>query len=375
MPKNLKFLIINPFGIGDVLHSTPVIRAIKESYPDSFIAFWCNQRTEGLLKNNPAINKIFPFSRGDIKKIYNQSKWAGIRKSLELFFGLRKEKFDIVLDFSLDHRYGLAALFAGIKKRIGFDYKNRGRFLTDKIFLKGYEDRHVVDYYWELLKPLGIKPKIYNLEFPTTQTIIQKIKRLLSFRGVKENDLLVGIFPGGGASWGNDAGARHWPALKFAQLADLLIEQFHVKIVILGDKTEGPLADIVKGAMKNKCIDLVGMIDLEDLSALLRSLKLLVSNDGGPLHMAVASGTKTVSVFGPVDDLVYGAYPPSEDHLIIKSNIDCRPCYKNFRLSVCDRDKGCLESVSVDAVFEASCVLLGITASPSAPRNARGGNL
>jgi lipopolysaccharide heptosyltransferase II len=350
---NKKILVINPFGIGDVLHSTPIIQAIKEAYPDSFIAFWCNQRTKELLKNNPAINKIFPLSRGDIKKIYYQSKWAGINNSLKLFSGLRREKFDLVLDFSLDHRYGLVSLFAGIKKRIGFDYKNRGKFLTDKIPLKGYTDRHIVDYYRELLKPLGVKSKIYNLEFPATQGSIQKIKRLFSSLGLKEDDSIIGIFPGGGASWGLDARTRHWPALRFAQLADLLIQQCRVKVAILGDKTERPLADIVKGAMKNESIDLVGRVELEDLSALLRSLKLLVSNDGGPLHMAVASGTKTVSVFGPVNDLVYGAYPPSADHVIVKSDIECRPCYNDFRLQPCSKDRECLKSISVEKVFNA----------------------
>jgi lipopolysaccharide heptosyltransferase II len=353
-----KILIINPFGIGDVLHSTPIIQAIKEAYPDSFIAFWCNQRTKELLKNNPAINKIFPFSRGDLKKIYYQSKWAGIKNSLKLFLGLRREKFDFVLDFSLDHRYGLVSLFAGIKKRIGFDYKNRGKFLTDKIPLKGYTDRHVVDYYRELLKPLGIESKIYNLEFPTTQGSIHKIKRLLYARGIKENDLLIGIFPGGGASWGVDARARHWPALRFAQLADLLILECRVKVAILGDKTERPLADIVKGAMKNESIDLVGMVELEDLSALLGSLKLLVSNDGGPLHMAVAAGTKTVSVFGPVNEVVYGPYPRSNQHVVLKWDMECRPCYNNFRLPPCDKDGECLKSISVEKVFDAVVKLL-----------------
>ena len=268
--------------------------------------------------------------------------------------GIGKEKFDIVLDFSLDHRYGLITLLAGIKKRIGFDYKNRGKFLTDKVPLKGYTDRHVVDYYRELLKPLGLGSEIYNLEFPATEMGIQKIKNLLSSRGIKDSDLLIGIFPGGGASWGSDAGTRHWPALKFAQLADLLIQECQVKIVILGDKTERALADRVKDAMKNESIDLVGLVELEDLSALLRNLKLLVSNDGGPLHMAVASGIKTVSVFGPVDDLVYGAYPPGADHFIVKSSLDCRPCYKNFRLHVCDKDRECLKSISVEEVFAAA---------------------
>ncbi len=72
-----KFLIINPFGIGDVLFTTPVIRAIKDNQPDSFIGYWCNERVEPILKNNPRIDKIFALSRGDIRKIYHQFRIKG----------------------------------------------------------------------------------------------------------------------------------------------------------------------------------------------------------------------------------------------------------------------------------------------------------
>ena len=65
-----KFLIINPFGIGDCLFTTPVISALKEKYPNSFIGYWCNERVSDLLKNDPRIDKVFELSRGDIKRVY-----------------------------------------------------------------------------------------------------------------------------------------------------------------------------------------------------------------------------------------------------------------------------------------------------------------
>ena len=158
-----RVLIINPFGIGDVLFTTPVVKAIKEAHPDSFIGYWCNRRVEDILKNNKNINKIFALSRGDIKKTYSKSKLEGIFKTIGLLNMLKKEKFEVAFDFSLDHRYGLIAKMAGIKQRIGFNYKNRGRFLTDKIELEGYSKKHVVEYYLELLRFTDITTKIKNL--------------------------------------------------------------------------------------------------------------------------------------------------------------------------------------------------------------------
>ena len=150
-----KFLIINPFGIGDVLFTTPLVRALKERYPGSFIGYWCNERVGDLLKSDPDIDKVFPLSRGDIKRVYK-----GFKRTIVLFDLIRKirrERFDAALDLSLDSRYGLWSRLAGIKKRIGFDYKGRGRFLTDSVPLEGYSGRHVVEYYADLLKFIGAK--------------------------------------------------------------------------------------------------------------------------------------------------------------------------------------------------------------------------
>ncbi len=147
-----KFLIINPFGVGDVLFTTPVITSLKDKYPDSTIGYWCNERVKDIFADDPNIDKIFALSRGDLKRTYGNSRLEGIKRFLWLAFSIKKEKFDVVLDFSLDHRYSLLAKLLGIKKRIGFNYKNRGRFLTDKIDIDGYEDKHVVEYYLDLLK-------------------------------------------------------------------------------------------------------------------------------------------------------------------------------------------------------------------------------
>lgn len=348
-----KFLVINPFGIGDVLFTTPVLAAIKDNFPDAFIGYWCNERVNDLLRNNPHINKIFALSRGDLKRIYNKSKIEGISKFVNLLCSMRREKFDISLDFSSEHRYSLISKLLGIRKRIGFNYKKRGKFLTDKIDTNGYNSKHVVEYCLDLLNPLDIRPKRYNLVLSIPDAVKIKVKTKLSHFGVQDEDLLVGIAAGAGASWGKDASLKHWSAIKFAQLADNIGRDLGAKIIVLGDETERPIADIIVNAMSRKPIDLVGKTNLEELAAIIGNLRILVTNDGGPLHIAVALGTKTVSVFGPVDDLVYGPYPASENNIVIKTDIPCRPCYKDFKIPLCDRERECINAIGVDEVFNA----------------------
>ncbi|MCX5694168.1 MAG: lipopolysaccharide heptosyltransferase II [Candidatus Omnitrophica bacterium] len=353
-----KILIINPFGIGDVLFTTPVIAALKQQFPESWIAYWSNLRVKPILESNPQISKVFALSRGDLKKIYQESFFKGLWEAFKLFRRIKKEHFDICLDFSLDHRYSLLAKIIGIKKRIGFNYKGRGRFLTDRFDLESYQDKHVVVYYLQLLKFLNIPAKDNNLFLNVLPEDEIKARNILAAAGIEENDCVIGVFPGAGGSWGKDAMVKHWPALKFAQVADKLMVKFGAKVIILGDESERKIAEVVLHAMCDKPIDLVGKIGLDILPAVIKNCNLLITNDGGPMHMAVALGVKTVAVFGPVSEVVYGPYPVSSQHAVLKTDLDCRPCYKNFRLMACDRDKECLKQVSVDAVFDEAVRLL-----------------
>lgn len=358
MPKNQKFLIINPFGIGDVLFTTPVIKAIKQCNPVSFIGYWSNLRVKPILAGDPQINKIFALSRGDLKKLYQESIFKGLWLAVKLAWQIKKENFDICLDFSLDHRYSLFAKIIGIRQRIGFNYKGRGRFLTKRVDLSGYQDKHVVEYYLGLLKFLDIPVLDKGLYLAVPEQSRQRAQDLLSAAGIEENDLIIGVVPGAGGSWGKDAAYKHWPALKFAQVADRLAAELKAKILILGDEPEAKISDVIVHVMRNKPIDLTAKTSLEILPAVIKNCNLLITNDGGPMHMAVALGVRTVSIFGPVSELVYGPFPHSNNHVVLKWDMSCRPCYKDFRLPVCDKDRECLRSVSVDAVFDAAVRLL-----------------
>jgi ADP-heptose:LPS heptosyltransferase len=91
---------------------------------------------------------------------------------------------------------------------------------------------------------------------------------------------------------------------------------------------------------------------VRQMAVLMSRCDCVVCNDGGPLHVAVASGARTVSIFGPSDEKAYGPYPGGRGHRTVTGDIECRPCYRNFRLPDCDR-LDCLRRLDPRDVFYA----------------------
>jgi len=205
-----------------------------------------------------------------------------------------------------------------------------------------------------LLKFINIKPRDARLELAITEEDKRQARDFLTKRGIDSQDLIIAIIPGAGASWGKAASFKHWPPENFAQLADKIVENYRAKIIIMGDFSEKEFIKRVTENMHYKAIDLSGITTLGELAALLNEMNLLITNDGGPLHMAIALGKKTVSFFGPVDPAVYGPYPPDENrHIVLRKVLDCSPCYSKFSLRPCWKNKKCLTMIDVAEALEA----------------------
>ncbi len=348
----MRILIVNPFGIGDVLFTTPVISNIKNHMPDADIAYICNRRTAPLLEHDTRIYKIFVYEKDELRSLWQQSKFISIRELYRLFLSIKKENFDCVLDFSLAGEFGFFFWLAGIKTRIGFDYKNRARFLNKKIKVGSFKDKHIIEHYLELLKFLNIPVKEKNISIFTPRDEQDIAKALLKSNNISQQDNVIAVIPGGGASWGKDSYRKRYPAVKFAEVCDRLIKECSGKVIILGDKNEETIINDVVSSMEGKPSLVLTNLPLKKVVAVLSLCRLVYCNDSGPLHIAVGLGVKTVSVFGPVDEKVYGPYPPDERHKVITAGVDCRPCYKNFKVPECGNIR-CLEELRVDEIINA----------------------
>lgn len=344
-------LFINPFGIGDVLFTTPIVHTIKDALPDIKLGYLCNRRTAPILENNHFIDWIFVYERDEFENLVGNSCLSWAKKYFEFLNQIKRKRFDLALDFSLNSQYGFFSWYAGIKTRVGFDYKARGWLLNKKMKLAGYEDKHIVEYYADLLKLIGLDLKYRRLELYLKQEDIEWAEDFLNKSKINRTDLLVGIVPGAGASWGKDAYIKHWPAENFSALSDKIIENYKAKLIIMGDLPEVAIVKKIINNTHHEIIDATGKTNLGQFAALLNKMNLVVTNDGGPMHIAVALGIKTVSIFGPVDDRVYGPYPRTTEQVVVSKGLICQPCYHRFRMPECKTNRECITSLSVEEVY------------------------
>ncbi len=351
MPLNRyqKILIINTFGIGDVLFTTPLIANLKQALPQCGIGFVANARTAEIMRRHPDISDVFVYERDDFKEAYRKSRVLFWQKASRLIGEIRDKQYDAVIDLSMNSQSGLFMSWAGIRERIGYDFKGRGRFLTTRVPLKGFSDKHVAEYYMDLLKCLGIEPVFKPMAFPLSDEDRRWAEDLFKKNGI-EKQTAFAFVPGGGASWGGEAGLKRWPASQFAELAYKFVEKFKAQIILLGSISEQPLAQEIRQRLKGKALDLTGQTTLGQSASVFSQCRCVVANDGGPLHMAVASGARTVSIFGPVDPRVYGPYP-AQGHAVATSGIACQPCYRRFRMTRCEH-RNCLNTLSVQSVLQ-----------------------
>ena len=347
-----RVLIVNPFGIGDALFITPVIRAFREQGAKK-IDLIVGKRTKELFETHPNVNQIFVFDREKIKK---KSWMIQISDLFKFSSQLRKNQYDLLFDISFAWQYVVLGFLSGIPRRAGFNYKGRGRLLTDRIDLPlGYSQKHVVDYYAELLSLLHISINSKELELNLVSDDFQKADSLLQQVGVKQKENFISVACGGGESWGVHARLKRWPVSSFAELIGRLKSNSEIdfqKVILLGGPSEFDLSEQLARQNPDLIVNLCGKADIRTSAALLSKSLALIANDGGLVHLASSVKTPVVALFGPVDPKIYGPFPSARTRLaVVNEGPECRPCYQNMRYnSLCEHIK-CLTELSPERVL------------------------
>lgn len=336
-----RILIVNVNWLGDVLFSTPAIRAIKKAYPDCYLACTVVPRVKELLENNPYLDELIIFD----EKTTHWSPFAKIKFISEL----RKKKFDTAILFHRSFTRALICYLAGIKERIGYYTKKRSSFLTRSLTLADRDSVHRVDYFLGLLQLVGIEEvedKTYD--FILTDKDHEFIKTLFNKNSILQEDFIVIAHVG--ANWS----PKRWPPNHFAKLLDKLIKEFNAKVIITGSKKDLDIVNTVSNLMINRALILCGKTTLSELGALMQNSSLVVSADSGPLHIAAAVGAKRIiALFGPTLPEITGPKVKG-DMIILRRETGCiKPCY----LVDC-RDNRCMYLISTEDVLEAIRKLL-----------------
>ncbi len=318
--KTKRLLIIKLISVGDVLFTTPAVRALRLGFPRAHLTYLVGSWSKGVIEDNPNLNEVIVY---DAPR-HSSDRWRAWLSTLSCLRRLRRKRFDLAVIFHRTSFAGLLALLAGIPNRVGFDYHGQGRFLTRKV---AYEvGKHEVDRYLDVVRCLGLSPAGLWTEMQVGDNERDYASELLRANGLKPGDKMVAVLPGGGKNPGTFMPTKRWPADRFARLIDEMVRRFQVKVLLVGGPGDEEVINDVISQIQSPAVNLVGKTTFKQLAAVLQRCQLFIGGDSGPLHIAAAVGTSTVGIFGPSDPRLVA--PRGKQHLAIWKHVPCSPCYR-----------------------------------------------
>lgn len=340
--KYKKILIVRTDRLGDVVLSTPVIKAMRDAYPESYIAFMTRPYARDIVEGNPYLNEVILYDK--------KGKEKGFFGNLVFIKELKDKGFDVAVILHPNVRAHVITFMAGIPERVGYD-KKFGFLLTKRIpHTKQFGLKHEVDYNLDVLKYIGIEPKDRTVYVPIRRHGEVKIDALFEKSGVSSADIIVALNPSASCP------SKRWPVERFADIANILIEKYKVKIFVVSSSDDKGLGDRLAALIKGGCVNLSGHTVVMDLASLLKRAKLFISNDSGPVHIASALGTPTIAIFGRSDRGLsperWG--PTGKRDVALHKDIGCPECAAHE----CAIGFKCLEAVTVEDVLAAADKIL-----------------
>jgi heptosyltransferase-2 len=338
MPSR-KVVLRLPNWVGDVVMATPTLISLRKGWPDNHITIMGKETSRSLLEGMDLWDHFIPFNR--------TGKDAGTGGFLKAASRLRKERFDtgIILPNSLSS----ALIFAlgGVKRRIGYNRHGRKTLLTHPVPVKRVRGRFIpvpmVDYYLKLIEPLGIEPATRHVKLEILPEDVEWAEETWNVRGYNDEHPVIAVTPG--AAYGP---SKQWLPEYFAGVSDRLRKAIHAHVLFLpGPGEEALMANITRSCKVSPDILSPSETPLNRLKAVIDRCDLLLTNDTGPRHIAVALDTPVVVIMGPTDPRYTAAN--LEKTIVLRKNLSCSPCM----LKVCPRDHECMRGIAPEEVFEA----------------------
>jgi heptosyltransferase-2 len=326
-------LIIKPGAIGDLIQMTPVLRALKRKYPDAAISILVGSSvTAELFRHDPSVFETIVYDR--------RGEHSSARSFFALWSRLHKKRYDLVLNFQRSNIKTWLLVTSAFPCRVLVYHKTRAKGV------------HAVVNHLKTLAPLGISPLDLSLELHPGPEAGRFAETFFTDHGLR-GKRVIALNPGASHV------VNRWGTSQFAALADRLAERLSAKIVVIGGKADVALAEEISAQTKSSPLVIAGKTSLLQLGAILKKCDVLVSADTGPLHLAVAVGTRVVALFGAADPERTGPIGPG--HKVIQAHdVACLPC----RSRTCKNSVylECMKKITVDEVFDAVDAIIKATA-------------
>lgn len=308
VPHYTRILLIKPSSLGDIIHTLPVVSAIRAQWPESHITWLVKRQWAEVVERVEGIDRV----------------WAvdpTVRSWITQGLALRAERFDLALDLQGLFRSAMLARVSGAPMRIGFANGREGSpwFYTHRVSVPD-SDLHAVDRYLLLAAALGIElPRKPRFVFRMLDEDLSAVRGVFQRHGYSIDKPWVAMNVG--ARWLT----KRWPLTSFATVADQLSGSHRAPVVIIGSAEDRLYANKLQSLMTRPCVNVSGEVPLKCLPALLSKATVMITNDSGPMHIAAACGVPVVAMFGPTSATRTGPY--GVGHHVLTGQVSCSPCF------------------------------------------------
>jgi ADP-heptose:LPS heptosyltransferase len=346
-------LVLRLDRIGDVLMSLPALADLRAALPRARIRLAVGSWSAEAAASAPV----------DEVQIWS-APWAGRAaegaESLAALAAraraLRTQGLDLALDLQGDIRASLLLWLTGARVRAGYA-NTGGAYLLTRVLPLDESVSWVDQNRRAVAAVVGEQPGAGPSD-PLTASERTAGRRLLEALGIADRRPLVAIHPSGGRR------VKQWDAARWGEVARRLRSDFGATILVSGSAADRPLATSLAEVLAPAPVDLTGRLSVREAMAVIAACDLFLSPDTGPMHMACAVDTPSVSIFGPSDPTRYfsgGSGSPGTRHVVVRAELWCSPCNqirRPPRECAGPAMPECLERVSVDAVYDAAAGLL-----------------
>lgn len=308
-----RIALIKPSALGDIIHSLPVLTAVRQRYPLASITWIVNRAYEGVLRGHPDLDATLAFDRGA-----SQHGVLSAFKSYAAFWKqLRAEAFDLVIDLQGLLRSALMTAACGAPRRVGLSTAREGAtwFYTDVVRVADFNAIHAVDRYWLVAEALGAGEALKQFHVPVQG--MERVWALEQLHRLPKPWLALAV----GSRWMT----KRWPPQAFAQLARQAQDRFGGSVIFVGSSEDVPLSQATAAELKGPMLDLTGKTTLPRLSALLSLVEVMIANDTGPLHLAAALGRPVVAPYTCTSVRLNGPY--GAERGAVETRVWCQGSY------------------------------------------------
>jgi lipopolysaccharide heptosyltransferase II len=322
----MRILLIRLREIGDVVFTTPAVRALRQKFPEAHISYLVEPGASPVVEGNPNIDQLIVAPR--------REGAAGLWADLRLGRKLRAQAFDVAIDFHGGPRASLLTWLSGAPVRVGYEVAGRAWMYTARVARpRELRARHSVVNQWDLLAPFGIGPPdpgTTPLEMRADPETARLVAERLDQAGVAPGDALVIVHVSAGNPF------RRWPLESFAVVAaDLAASDTNRRIVVTSGPSERDAAARVIEAARARLpadeqarILRLGELSLAELRALSERAALYIGGDSGPMHVAATTNVSIVALYGPTLPARSAPWRPARwtTETVEITGLSCRPC-------------------------------------------------